>query len=79
MDIQFDGLRHQFTEVMELLSWTEPQLKLNSFNGTYVAARHADLKSIEEIRQAVNAGKYQAALLPVTEYTPRVNPTVSPE
>jgi hypothetical protein len=80
MDIQFGGLRSHLSEVMEQLSWTEPQLKLNSLDAMYIAARNANLDSMEEIRQAVDAGKYQSALLPVTEYMPqRVNPPVSPE
>jgi hypothetical protein len=78
MDYQFDGLRYQFTEVKDLLSWIEPQLKMHSFNGMYVAARHADLKSIDAIREAVDAGRYHSAMLPMTEYTPRVNSTASP-
>jgi hypothetical protein len=78
VDIQFGGLRSHLAEVMELLKWTEPQLKANSID-RYIAARHADLKSIQAIREAVDAGRYRSALLPVTEYMPQqVNPAVSP-
>jgi hypothetical protein len=67
MDLQLAGLRHNFEDVNESLKWIEPQLKLNSFNGVWIAARHASINSIAEIRAAVEAGQYQSALIPLTD------------
>jgi hypothetical protein len=72
MDLQFEGLRSEFANVKDSLRWIEPRLKQNSFNNSYVAVQHTALAamSIDDIRAAVDAGRYQSAMLPVTEYTP---------
>jgi hypothetical protein len=61
MDYQFDGLRHQFSEVKELLSWIEPQV--SGILG-HTPVRHTGLKSVGELIKAVNSGEYESALVP---------------
>jgi len=65
MDYQFDGLRYEFKQVNEVLKFVEPQIA-NSILG-YVAVRHTGLGSINEIKTAVESGKYNSALIPLVE------------
>jgi hypothetical protein len=73
-DYQFDGLRFEFKQVNDILKYVEPQMQLRSLN-MYAAVRHTDLKSIEDIRAAVESGRYPSALVPfsVLQAKPLVN------
>jgi len=63
MDLQFDGLRSEFSEVKKLLSWIEPQVP--GILG-YTSVRHTGLESTGELVKAVNDGRYAEALVPWT-------------
>jgi hypothetical protein len=70
MDYQFDGLRHQFSEVKDVLKWVEPQVP---GIGGHVAVRHTGLNSVGELIDAINSGRYHSALVPWTTLCPPVD------
>lgn len=66
-DYQLGNLRYQLEQVSTALEWVEPQLELQSMN-MWVAARHTQLKSMEDVIAAVDSGKYRSARVPLVDY-----------